>query len=107
MRLWHPLLFGVVAGLPEEFFFRGALQPQIGLLLTALLFGALHAINRAYFIYATLAGLVLGALVAWRGDLWAATIAHGVYDALLFAALWRYALAKDHRQAVIPDLDQL
>lgn len=107
MRPWHPALFGLLAGLPEEFLFRGAIQPQIGLFLTALFFGALHAINRAYFIYATLAGLGLGALAMWRGDLWAATAAHGVYDALLFAALWRYALAKNHGHPVIPDLDEL
>ncbi|MFP4323752.1 MAG: type II CAAX prenyl endopeptidase Rce1 family protein [Anaerolineales bacterium] len=90
LRPWHAVYFGLLAGIPEEILFRGAIQPGLGLLLTALLFGLLHAITPLYVVYASLAGLGLGALAAWRGDLWAATAAHAAYDAALFwlLALW-------------------
>ncbi len=88
---WHALLLGLLAGIPEELLFRGAIQPALGLPLTALLFGVLHAITPTYVVYASLAGLGLGALFAWRGDLWAATAAHVVYDAALFWFLAQWA----------------
>lgn len=94
IRLHHALILGLLAGLPEEILFRGAIQPLLGLPLTALIFGALHTISRAYFIYAGIAGLILGALALWRGDLWSATAAHAVYDAAIFLMLARYARAK-------------
>jgi membrane protease YdiL (CAAX protease family) len=81
---WHALALGVLAAFPEEMLFRGAMQPTLGIPLTALIFGILHAMSRTYFIYAMGAGLCLGLLAAWRGDLWAATIAHLIYDAGLF-----------------------
>ena len=54
----HAVLFGLLAGIPEEILFRGALQPAIGWLLTSLLFGALHGVTPAYFAYATLASVL-------------------------------------------------
>lgn len=81
---WHALAFGLMAGIPEEMLFRGAIQPELGLLLTALLFGVLHAMSATYFLYATAAGFGLGLLAMWRDNLWAATTAHLIYDAGLF-----------------------
>lgn len=89
LRWWHALAFGLLAGIPEEILFRGAIQPLVGIWLAALLFGALHSINAAYFGYATLAGVCLGLLAAWRGDLWAATAAHFVYDGGMFWLIGR------------------
>jgi membrane protease YdiL (CAAX protease family) len=92
LRYEHAVLFGVVAGFPEEILFRGALQPALGLALTSLLFGALHGITRAYFAYATTAGLLLGWLAIWRDGLWAPVAAHVVIDLIMFALLihsWR------------------
>jgi len=39
---WQGILLSVVAALTEEFFFRGALQPRFGFLLTALIFTSIH-----------------------------------------------------------------
>ncbi|NDJ77990.1 MAG: CPBP family intramembrane metalloprotease [Chloroflexi bacterium] len=89
LRYVHALLLGLVAGIPEEILFRGAIQPTLGWPLTALLFGALHAITRTYFVYATVAGLLLGGLALWRDGLWAAIAAHSAVDAVLFALLVR------------------
>lgn len=40
--LWKALLLSLVAGVTEELFFRGAVQPRFGLLLTAVFFTAVH-----------------------------------------------------------------
>jgi hypothetical protein len=95
VTLWHALAFGLLAGIPEEILFRGGLQPTLGLILTALLFGIVHAITPLYILYAGLAGLGLGGLAEWRGDLWAATAAHFAYDAGLFIII-RWQL--DHKE---------
>jgi hypothetical protein len=86
----YALLFGLLAGIPEEIFFRGALQPTLGLLLTALFFGLLHAISPIYILFTILAGVLLGGLAQSRGDLWAATCAHAAYDACLLWQLGRW-----------------
>jgi membrane protease YdiL (CAAX protease family) len=89
LRLHHALIFGLLAGVPEEILFRGALQPALGLLVTSLLFGALHAVTFAYFVYATVAAGLLGALALWRGALWAPVAAHTIVDVILLALLIR------------------
>ncbi len=78
----------LAAGVGEELFFRGALQPWIagwsspllGLVAASLLFGLAHPLSRAYFTLATLMGLYLGWLAMAYGDLVAPIIAHGLYD---------------------------
>ncbi|GAB4415389.1 MAG: hypothetical protein Kow00106_10780 [Anaerolineae bacterium] len=89
LRFHHALLFGLLAGIPEEILFRGAMQPAWGLLPASVIFGALHAISFAYFCYATSAGLLLGALAQWFGGLWAPIAAHTVIDVLMFLLLMR------------------
>lgn len=90
VRLWHAVSFGLLASIPEEILFRGAIQPVTGVIVAAVIFGALHAITRTYMIYAIAAGLVLGLIALWRGDLWAATAAHFTYDTGLFILMaWR------------------
>ncbi len=89
LRPHHALLFGLLAGIPEEILFRGAIQPAWGLLLASVTFGALHAISFAYFLYATCAGLLLGGLALWCEGLWAPIAAHTVIDVLMFLLLMR------------------
>lgn len=89
LRPHHAVIFGLLAGVPEEILFRGALQPTLGLLVTSLVFGALHAVTLAYFVYAGVAGMLLGALALWRGALWAPIAAHTVIDVIMFALLIR------------------
>ena len=89
LRYPHAVLFGLIAGIPEEILFRGALQPTLGIVPASILFGALHALTPAYFIYATLAGMLLGGLADWRDGLWAPIAAHVVIDTVTFVLLIR------------------
>lgn len=98
LRPHHAVIFGLLAGVPEEILFRGALQPTLGLLVTALVFGALHAVTFAYFVYAGLAGALLGALALWRGALWAPIAAHTAVDVIMFALLIRRWQTRAHAQ---------
>jgi membrane protease YdiL (CAAX protease family) len=87
-RLWVAAL---LSPLGEEFFFRGALQPVVGLLWAALAFGLLHTGFRrehlAYGLTAAGLGLLFGLGSQFLGELWAAVTAHGVYNAVVLAAL--------------------
>lgn len=89
LRFRHALIFGLLAGIPEEILFRGAIQPVAGWLAASILFGALHSITPAYFVYATLAGGLLGWLGEWRDGLWAPIAAHTAIDVIMFALLIR------------------
>ncbi|HVO70457.1 MAG TPA: type II CAAX endopeptidase family protein [Aggregatilineaceae bacterium] len=94
LRVYDVLLFGLLAGIPEEILFRGAMQAALGWGITSVLFGALHAVSPAYFAYATLAGLLLGGLAIWRGGLWTPIAAHVTIDTCMFILLllrWRHA----------------
>ncbi|MGE0640690.1 MAG: lysostaphin resistance A-like protein [Thermoanaerobaculia bacterium] len=70
----------LVSGLAEELFFRGALQHTIGLFPAALVFALLHSgpgkAFRVWGLFALAAGLAFGILVAWRGALGGAIVAH-------------------------------
>jgi hypothetical protein len=84
------LIFAVLAGICEEFFFQGALQPlltkwsqnpHIGILLTALIFSALH-FQFYGFIPRFLLGVYLGYLFYWSRSLWLPILAHVLHNAL-------------------------
>jgi uncharacterized protein len=70
----------VISALAEELFFRGALQGALGFLPAAVLFALLHAgpgkSFRLWTLFALAGGLALGALVALRGPLGGAIVAH-------------------------------
>ena len=77
-------LMALVSGIAEEMAFRAALQPEIGLLWTSLLFGAVHAPLRrelwAWPILAAGMGLVLGATYQYTEALPAPAAAHVVVN---------------------------
>ena len=79
--LWQAVLISLVAGVTEELFFRGAVQPRFGLLFTAVFFTAAHV---QYGL--TLAALEVfgGALVlGWlrrRTNTTACILLHVLYD---------------------------
>ncbi len=89
LRPAHALLFGLIAGVPEEILFRGALQPVLGWIITSLIFGVLHSITPTYFIYASAAGALFSGLTIWRGGLWAPIAAHAAIDTIMFLLLIR------------------
>jgi len=82
---------GVLAAVGEELFFRGLLQPWLGLVPAAVLFGALHVSGpRSWLYYALTAaclGLGLGLLFRVTGSLVAPITAHLTYNLLVTYAL--------------------
>jgi membrane protease YdiL (CAAX protease family) len=96
----NPLWMGLSAGIGEELFFRGALQPLVGLWWTSLVFTLLHyktggfgTMNRMKWVYAALvflASLLLGYVFAALG-LIAAALAHSTIDVVGLVALRRDA----------------
>ena len=74
------VLLGMSAGIGEEITMRGALQPRLGLVLTALLFASLH-IQYSWYGMAVifLLGIGLG-LIRQRTSTTAAMAVHVIYD---------------------------
>ena len=73
-------VLAVSSAVGEELLFRGALQPMLGLLLTSVIFAALHgglnARFRLWALFALGAGLLLGGLTLWTDNLLAAILCH-------------------------------
>lgn len=84
LRPGQAWLLAVASGLGEEAFFRGALQPVAGLLLTSLLFALAHFVPRRELLlwsaFSLVAGLLLGGLYEATGNLLAPTVAHVVVN---------------------------
>jgi len=82
--VWLRLAISVSAGLVEELFFRGFLQPRLGIWLTTGLFVLAHAAYGAPLMFVTVAFLSLayGWLARRRGSVWAAVAAHTLFDAV-------------------------
>lgn len=72
------------AGFFEELFFRGFLQPRVGVFLSTVLFVLAHAgyEQPLMLVGVTVLSLVFANLVRWRQSIWAAVAAHAVFDAL-------------------------
>ena len=80
------VVLALLSAIAEELFFRGALQDSFGMWPAAALFSLLHLGPgrefRLWTLFAAVAGIVLGALVLWRGALLAAIVAHGLVNAV-------------------------
>jgi membrane protease YdiL (CAAX protease family) len=77
-------VIGITAGVGEELFARGVLQPRLGILLSNLFFTALHAPQYNWDALASVfvIGLVLG-LVRKGTNTTTSAIVHGTYDFVL------------------------
>ena len=73
-------VLALASGLAEELFFRGAMQPVLGLLLTSLVFGVLHVGPRKVFAawasWAFVMGIAFGSIFELTGVLWGPVLAH-------------------------------
>lgn len=78
------LLLSLSAGLAEELFFRGFLQPRVGIVLSTLCFSLAHlSYGQPFLLFGvTLLSLIYGLLVRWRQNLWPAIAAHALFDAI-------------------------
>lgn len=88
-------IVALVPAFCEEIFFRGAMQrvlihltrsPWTGIILTGMLFSALHFQFLGFIPRAAL-GIVLGALYWYSGSLWTSIIAHFVINAVQVVAV--------------------
>ena len=89
------VLVAVFSGVGEEALFRGALQPEIGIVAASILFGALHVgSDRRYLVWtfwAVGAGFLFGFLYERTGGLLAPATAHVLHNAatlLLWKRIW-------------------
>ena len=104
-------LFGVMAvtlaPFFEELLFRGFLQPLLtrsvgmiaGIVLTAVVFGSLHAPEYSfawqYALAVSLVGVVLGWLRVRSGSIIPCTVMHGAYNSVFVVALFVTKLSPD------------
>lgn len=86
------ILVSIFSGVGEEMLFRGAVQPEFGLVVAALTFGLVHiGPDRRYLLWtawAVLAGFLFGFLYEFSGGLLAPVIAHTTHNAATFL-LWK------------------
>jgi membrane protease YdiL (CAAX protease family) len=98
------VLVAIFSGLGEETFFRGALQPEFGLVVASLAFGLVHVgPDRRYLVWtawAVLAGFIFGALYEVTGGLLAPILAHCGHNAVTLL-LWKHS-RKDAGEASHP-----
>lgn len=73
-------VLAVTSAVGEELLFRGALQPLLGLWPTVAIFGLMHGGTHTklllWAVFATVAGLLLGLLTVYTGNLLAAILCH-------------------------------
>ena len=110
-ELFLNLVFiSLFAGIGEELFFRGVLQrlfikitrsPWAGIIITAIIFSAIHLQFFGFFPRFFL-GILLGALYWFSGSLWTAMLAHFAYDALIIVlAYFKPELIKDTNATIV------
>lgn len=77
-------LLSLSAGVVEEAFFRGFLQPRVGIAVSTILFVLAHAVYGQPFMLVgiTLLSLVFAFIVRWRQNIWPAIAAHVLFDAV-------------------------
>ena len=95
---WPDILFySFCAGVGEEILFRGAIQPFLGIWVTALLFVLLHGYISLKDMPKSLYGFFLVFVAAAFGyafeliSIYTAMAAHFVYDVIMFSYLMRNA----------------
>ncbi len=78
------LLVSLSAGVVEETFFRGLLQPRIGIAASTLLFVLAHASYEQplMLVGITILSLIYGLLAKWRQNIWPAIAAHFLFDSI-------------------------
>ncbi|MDE6491112.1 MAG: CPBP family intramembrane metalloprotease, partial [Muribaculaceae bacterium] len=90
------LVVGVLAGVSEELFFRGALQrllmtrpmnPHVAIWITAVIFSVFHFQFFGFFPRMLL-GAFLGYAAWWSGSLWVPVVVHALNNMLVVLASW-------------------
>lgn len=93
------LLVGIVTGIGEEMFFRGALQPVLArcfmsrhaaIWATAFIFSAIH-LQIFGFVPRLLMGAMFGYLAVWSGSIWLPAMAHALNNSIVVTVTWGVA----------------
>ncbi len=86
MSSWNIVVIATFSSLGEEFLFRGLVQPWVGVLPAAVLFGICHQVpgpaRWVWVCWATAVGLAFGAIFAATGSLVGPLLAHAVINAI-------------------------
>jgi uncharacterized protein len=107
--IWNVILIALLPAVCEELCFRGALQrivinlcrnPWAGIIVTAILFSALH-LQFQGFLPRMFLGVLLGALYWYSGSLWTSIIAHFINNAVQVIAV-SYAPAYVNKNPSMP-----
>jgi membrane protease YdiL (CAAX protease family) len=88
------LMISLSAGVVEELFFRGFLQPRIGIAFSTLLFVFAHFSYGQPLMLVGIAtlSLIYGLLVRWRQTIWPAIAAHALFDGVQLLVIIPMAL---------------
>lgn len=90
------LVIGILTGIGEEFFFRGALQrglawcginPHAAIWTSAIIFSAVH-FQFYGFVPRMLLGAFFGYLFWWSGNIWVNAFAHALNNSLVIISTW-------------------
>ncbi len=101
------VLISICAGVGEELFFRGAIQPLIGIWITAIIFVALHGYLNPKNLKLSLYGIFMTFIIVGMGylakelGLLAAMMAHTMVDIVLIYKLSHF---KHHPKEVIDEI---
>jgi membrane protease YdiL (CAAX protease family) len=94
MTPWAIVALTVASACGEELFFRGLLAPWLGLIPQALVFGVLHQLRGpsrwVWVAWATVIGLMLGAVFQLSGSLSGPMLAHALINGLNLDYLRRH-----------------
>ncbi|MFN4152635.1 MAG: lysostaphin resistance A-like protein [Candidatus Sericytochromatia bacterium] len=86
----------LLSGVGEEFFFRGILQNEIGIIPSSLIFGLLHFPGKDFWIYsfwAFFGGLYFGNIYSYTNNLFIVVLAHTLNN-LISLTFWIYLRKK-------------
>ncbi len=96
VALMNILVIGILTGIGEEFFFRGALQrmlihckvnPHAAIWTAAIIFSFLH-FQFFGFVPRVLLGVWFGYLYWWSGSIWVNVFAHALNNSLVIVSAW-------------------
>ena len=95
-------ILAISSAVGEEILFRGALQETIGFFPTVICFGLMHGglspKYRVWALFATLAGVLLGWLASYTGNLLAPIICHMTVNYFNLHLVWGQTEAGKHDQ---------
>ena len=101
LPIWIRLAISLSAGVVEELFFRGFLQPRVGIALSTLLFVFAHFSYGQPLMLVGIAtlSLIYGLLVRWRQTIWPAIAAHALFDGVQLLVIIPAALRFMEKEA--------